>query len=86
MKKKYTFIDLFSGAGGLSLGFHNAGFDNVFSLDIDSNFCKTYRKNFPKDIVISGEVEPHEELNLKKCFYRKVFFYVKITLCKIDFS
>ena len=26
----YKYVDLFCGAGGLSLGFEQAGFDNVF--------------------------------------------------------
>ncbi|HVO86236.1 MAG TPA: DNA cytosine methyltransferase, partial [Candidatus Binatia bacterium] len=41
-----TYIDLFSGAGGLSLGFEQAGFKNIFSLDNEASFNKTYRRNF----------------------------------------
>lgn len=37
---KLTYIDLFSGAGGLSLGFSNAGFKNLFSIDIEPSFCE----------------------------------------------
>ena len=47
MKEQYTYIDLFSGAGGLSLGFNNAGFYNLFSVEIEKQFCNTYAKNFP---------------------------------------
>jgi DNA (cytosine-5)-methyltransferase 1 len=43
---KLTYIDLFSGAGGFSLGFDNAGFMNIFSIDIEPSFCKTYIKIF----------------------------------------
>ncbi len=39
------YIDLFSGAGGLSLGFKNAGFDLVYSNEIDKYAVKTQRKN-----------------------------------------
>ena len=46
MGKSLKYIDLFSGAGGFSLGFDNKGFQNVFSIDIESSFCKTYRYNF----------------------------------------
>lgn len=36
-----TFIDLFSGAGGLSEGFIKAGFKAIAHVEIDSNACKT---------------------------------------------
>ncbi|MHA2523279.1 DNA cytosine methyltransferase, partial [Staphylococcus epidermidis] len=32
---KYNYIDLFSGAGGMSLGFDLEGFKNVFSVEYD---------------------------------------------------
>ena len=31
--KKYNYIDLFSGAGGFSFGFHQAGFNCVGAID-----------------------------------------------------
>ncbi len=36
-----NFIDLFSGAGGLSEGFIKAGFNPIAHVEIDSNACKT---------------------------------------------
>lgn len=42
-----TLISLFSGAGGLDLGFHNAGFKTVIANEIDKKICPTYRANFP---------------------------------------
>ncbi len=42
-------IDLFSGIGGVKLGLEQAGFDVIYSNDID-NFCKqTFETNFPQD-------------------------------------
>ena len=40
-----TVADLFSGAGGLSLGFRYAGFEPVFALDKDAESCETYQRN-----------------------------------------
>ncbi len=47
MGRNYTSIGLFSGAGGLDLGFEKAGFDHIFSTDIDEVACNTLRANRP---------------------------------------
>ena len=44
-KKKYTFIDLFAGCGGLSLGLEQAGFIPCFVNEIVETFCQTYKIN-----------------------------------------
>lgn len=51
-----NYVDLFSGSGGLSLGFDQAGFDNIFSVDIDPSFNKTYRKNFPDHTLVEEDI------------------------------
>lgn len=38
-------ISLFSGAGGLDLGFKNAGFDIIWANEFDKTIWETYRKN-----------------------------------------
>ena len=47
MENKRTYIDLFCGAGGLSLGFDKAGFTNIFSVEINPEDLKvdTYRSS-----------------------------------------
>lgn len=40
-------IDLFSGAGGLSLGFYRAGFDVVLAVDRNKDAVKTHNLNLP---------------------------------------
>lgn len=45
-----TFIDLFSGGGGLSRGFEDAGFRSVFAADWDRASCDTYHANFRHDV------------------------------------
>lgn len=51
-----NYIDLFSGSGGFSLGFDWAGFENVFSVEIDPEICKTYRFNFPSHNLIECDI------------------------------
>jgi DNA (cytosine-5)-methyltransferase 1 len=41
-----TAISLFSGAGGCSLGFQQAGYDIRFAMDIDADTVESYRRNF----------------------------------------
>ena len=41
-------IDLFSGCGGMSLGFKMAGVHSILASDIDENCEKTFTYNFPK--------------------------------------
>ncbi len=40
-------IDLFAGAGGLSLGFEQVGFDVAAAVDIDPVHCAVHEYNFP---------------------------------------
>jgi len=41
-------VDLFSGAGGLSLGLEQAGFESVMAVEIVRDACDTYSRLFPK--------------------------------------
>lgn len=38
-------LSLFSGAGGLDIGFHMAGYDIVACVEIDGNYCRTLEAN-----------------------------------------
>lgn len=49
-------ISLFSGAGGLDKGFHNAGFQTVVANEFDPKICPTYRANFPEVNLIEGDI------------------------------
>lgn len=44
MSKKYTFIDLFAGCGGLSEGFYRLGFKALAHVEINHWACETLRK------------------------------------------
>ncbi len=48
---KYTVVSLFSGAGGLDLGFYNAGFEIIWANDFDKYAVQTYRENFDNVII-----------------------------------
>ena len=45
---KFTVIDLFSGAGGLSKGFLDAGFNVVLGIDFNDSALKTFSNNHGK--------------------------------------
>lgn len=43
---RFQVIDLFGGAGGLTVGFHRAGFETVLAVDFDRSAVDTYNANF----------------------------------------
>lgn len=51
-----TFLDLFSGAGGLSLGLVNAGWQPLLAVDAWDDALATYRHNFHDHRVVGGDV------------------------------
>src|SRR5262245_16299648 len=46
-----TLVDLFCGAGGMTLGFQQAGFKPIFAVDNDVDAMNTHRANFIGDSV-----------------------------------
>lgn len=55
-KKQYTVIDLFSGAGGLHIGFENAGFEVKLCIDNNDLVERTHKRNFPNIPIINRDI------------------------------
>ncbi|MCC5637376.1 DNA cytosine methyltransferase [Nostoc sp. CHAB 5844] len=56
-KRRPIAVDLFAGAGGMTLGFEQAGFDVLAAVDIDPIHCATHEFNFPFCTVLCRSVE-----------------------------
>jgi DNA (cytosine-5)-methyltransferase 1 len=56
MKSAPRCVDLFAGAGGLSLGLEMAGWKTELAVEFDKTACATYRRNFDDVQVIDKDV------------------------------
>ena len=57
IKKNFNLVDLFCGAGGLTLGFKQTKrFNAVFANDIDKDMCSAYSFNFPETEISSETI------------------------------
>lgn len=65
-KNTYTLLDLFAGAGGLSIGFEEAGFKLVGASDFDKWSCETLRLNHPDAAIFEGDVKQLSSAEIKK--------------------
>jgi DNA (cytosine-5)-methyltransferase 1 len=50
-ENKPKLISLFSGAGGMDIGFLLAGFEIIWANDVDENACESYTRNLQKHIT-----------------------------------
>ncbi|OON96962.1 MAG: DNA (cytosine-5-)-methyltransferase [Epulopiscium sp. Nele67-Bin005] len=58
---KGTFVDLFAGIGGFRLGFEKAGFECVFSAEINEHAREVYKANFGDDPLCDiTKLKPNE--------------------------
>lgn len=62
----YKYIDLFCGAGGLSLGFDKAHFENIFSVEFNPVFARTYARNFPEHNLIIEDIRNIDDKKIKE--------------------
>ena len=66
VRKSHKTVDLFAGAGGLSLGLQQAGFKVIGSVEIDKDASKTINRNFPESIHFSKPIEDIKDSEIKK--------------------
>lgn len=50
-------VDLFCGAGGLSIGFEMAGFEIVAGIDVEESFLKAFEKAHPNAVGINEDLK-----------------------------
>jgi DNA (cytosine-5)-methyltransferase 1 len=67
-KSNLTFVDLFSGAGGITKGLELAGLNGICGMDWFKEAGQTYRRNF-KHPFVEGDIKLAEK---KKEFYDTV--------------
>jgi DNA (cytosine-5)-methyltransferase 1 len=69
MKQKTLYsLDLFSGAGGLSLGLHNAGINTFAAIEQDKFAAETFQFNFPKSKVYQRDITTFTDKEIKREF------------------
>lgn len=56
MENAPVVIDLFAGAGGLTLGALRAGFDVALAVELDANAIKTHIANFPNSLHMQMDI------------------------------
>ncbi|VXD24144.1 DNA cytosine methyltransferase [Planktothrix paucivesiculata] len=65
-QKRPIAVDLFAGAGGMTLGFEQAGFDVLAAVEIDPIHCATHEYNFPFWKVFCQSIETLKGLEIRQ--------------------
>jgi DNA (cytosine-5)-methyltransferase 1 len=62
---KLTAVDLFCGAGGLTVGLRRAGFAVLGAIDLDSLAVRAYRANHPGTTVWEGDIRRRDPAEMR---------------------
>jgi DNA (cytosine-5)-methyltransferase 1 len=57
---EYKAVSLFSGAGGMDIGFQLAGVEAIWANDFDPDACESYRRNL-SPVIVQGDVKEQYE-------------------------
>ncbi len=57
-------VDLFSGAGGLSKGFEDAGFEVILGVDHDDDALATFKLNHKKSTAMNVDLFDHNNISI----------------------
>lgn len=63
---KFKVISLFSGCGGLDLGFRKAGFKITLAIDNNQYACASYKKNFPECKILQKDIREIKDSQFPK--------------------
>lgn len=75
LNQKLNFIDLFSGAGGISCGLEQLGMNCLLGLDYDKYAVDTFRHNHPNAAAFCGDIR-----SLKKREFLKLIGHQKVDM------
>ena len=59
-------VSIFSGVGGIDMGFEKMGFETVFASDIWERACESLKKNFPTSEVVCDNIENIDFKKIRK--------------------
>ncbi len=63
MKEKFTVVDLFCGAGGLSKGFIDVNYDVIFGVDFNDQALKTFEENHGDAKAMKLDLFNHDNID-----------------------
>ncbi|WP_342648559.1 DNA cytosine methyltransferase [Mucilaginibacter sp. CSA2-8R] len=67
-------IELFSGAGGMSLGATMAGVNVKMAVEIDRSAAETFKANHPEALVFAKDIRELDQIPLKQIDETKILF------------